>query len=300
MQTFDPDLLRALVAVAESGSLTAAAPRLFRSQSAVSEQIRKLEDACGTALFLRGKRGAVLTPAGEKLLGHARDILAAHDRAARAMQGIELAGTLRLALTDYFQPQGIARALRDIGRAYPELQLHVAVRKSASIEEEADEPPYDIGLSMRILERGQQRRSHAGTPRVALYRERMVWVAHPSLPSPTSQALPLVVLPESCAVHRFVVRTLTANKMPYYVAHSASGVMGLQLALSAGLGVSCLNASAVPDGAQVLQSFAGRRLPRLPEVEFGLLAPVVSSGPFVDRVLALLADTLNVSRPRAA
>ena len=293
MRTFDPDLLRTLVAVAESGSLTAAAPRLFRSQSAVSEQLRKLEEACGTTLCLRGKRGAELTAAGQKLLGHAREILAAHDRAARAMQGLELAGTLRLAVTDYFHPRGIAPLLRQLRRTYPELQLHVAIRKSASIEEDADNADFDVGLSMRILERGRGNPIEADTRRVALFRERMAWVVDPDLPDASSRTIPLVVLPESCAVHRFVVRTLRTRDIPYYVAHSASGVAGLQLAISAGLGVSCLNASAIPPGAQAVRSFAGIRLPSLPEVEFGLLVPAARQQPLADDVVQLLARTLR-------
>lgn len=296
MRTFEPDLLRTLIAVAESGSLTAAAPRLFRSQSAVSEQLRKLEASCGATLFLRGKRGAELTPAGQKLLGHAREILAAHERAARAMQGLELAGTLRLAVTDYFQPQGIATLLRQLRRTYPELQLHVAIRKSASIEGDAEGVDFDIGLSMRILERGQGRSSEADMRRLPLFREQLAWVADPGMAEDSTQAIPLVVLPESCAVHRFVMRTLRAHDVPCYVAHSTSGVAGLQLAISAGLGVSCLNASAIPRGAKAVRSVAGIRLPSLPDVEFGLLVPAARQQPFVEEVLHLLAGAMCASQ----
>ena len=296
MRTFDPDLLRTLIAVAESGSLTAAAPRLFRSQSAVSEQLRKLEASCGTSLFLRGKRGAELTPAGQKLLGHAREILAAHERAARAMQGMELAGTLHLAMTDYFQPQGIASLLRQLRRTYPELQLRVTIRKSASIEADAEGRDFDIGLSMRILEPGQGQPIDADMRRLPLFREPMAWVADSDLVEGSTRTIPLVVLPESCAVHRFVMRTLTAHDVPYYVAHSTSGVAGLQLALSAGLGVSCLNMSAIPQGAHSVRSVAGIRLPRLPDAEFGLLIPAARQQPFVDEVAHLLAGTLRTSQ----
>lgn len=211
------------------------------------------------------------------------------------MQGLELAGTLRLAVTDYFHPLGIAPLLRQLRRTYPELQLHVAIRKSASIDGDADDAAFDVGLSMRILERGRGSPVASDMRRVPLFRERMAWVVDPDLPDAPSRTIPLVVLPESCAVHRFVVRTLRTRDIPYYVAHSASGVAGLQLAISAGLGVSCLNASAIPPGAQAVRSFAGIRLPSLPEVEFGLLVPTARQQPFVDDVLQLLAGTLRTS-----
>ncbi len=299
MRTFDPECLRALVAVAHSGSLSAAAQRLYRSQSAVSEQIRKLELACSATLFLRSKRGAELTPAGRKLLGHAQEILDAHERAVRSMQGVDLAGSLSIAVTDYFHPAGIAALLRRLRTSHPRLQLHVAVRKSASIEDEADDEAYDIGLSMRILERGATRRTPQGVRRVALFREPMAWVADPSLRTAAGGALPLVVLPASCAVHRLVARTLAARGIEHYVAHRASGVAGLQLAIGAGLGLSCLNASALPAGLRPLRSFAGIRLPSLPQVEFALLVPPAARSSLVDEVVPMLAQVLRAAVPVA-
>jgi len=70
---FDLELLNTLLVIAESGSLSAAAPKLCRSQSAVSEQVRKLEEMCGLPLLVRGKTGASLTPAGRRLVDHARE-----------------------------------------------------------------------------------------------------------------------------------------------------------------------------------------------------------------------------------
>ncbi|CUA96397.1 LysR family transcriptional regulator [Thiomonas bhubaneswarensis] len=297
MRTFDPECLRALVAVAHSGSLSAAAQRLYRSQSAVSEQIRKLELACSATLLLRSKRGAELTPAGRTLLGHAQEILDAHERAVLAMQGVDLAGSLRVAVTDYFHPSGIAALLRRLRASHPRLQLHVTVRKSASIEQEADEEPYDLGLSMRILERGATRGTPSGVLRVPLFREPMAWVADPSLQAAAGGALPLVVLPASCAVHRFVARALAARNIEHYVAHCASGVAGLQLAISAGLGVSCLNASALPAGLRPLRSFSGIRLPSLPQVEFALLVPQAGQSALIDEVVPLLAQVLRAAVP---
>jgi DNA-binding transcriptional LysR family regulator len=287
---FDLDLLNALVVIAETGSLSAAAPQLCRSQSAVSEQVRKLEHACGTPLLLRGKTGASLTPAGERLVGHARQLLALSDAAYRDMQGALLAGDLRLAITDYFRPTAMPAILKRVRDQYPRLHLHVSIRKSASIEEDAASGDFDIGLSMTILDKEPAPAAACGQ-RIWLRREPLTWLAGKSFVLPPGSALPLVVLPDTCSLQRFVTRTLEKNHVPYVVAHSASGVGGLHLALSAGLGVTCLNASAMPEGAA---PFAGApRLPALPDVAFSLTPPRPGEPPVVSQVREMLAANLG-------
>jgi DNA-binding transcriptional LysR family regulator len=91
-------------------------------------------------------------------------------------------------------------------------------------------------------------------------------------------------------LHQFIIRTLEAHNVPYDIAHSASGVGGLQLALAAGLGVSCLNASAVPQG---IRRYDGAlRLPSLPDVEFSLLPPRRGEPTIVTEVRKILAEHL--------
>ncbi len=270
MRRFDLDLLNTLVAVAEEKSLSAAALRLARSQSAISEQIRKLEEFCGLPLLVRGKHGARLTPAGDRLMIHARKLLLLSDVARQDMQGALMTGDLRLAVTDYFRPAAIAGILRRIREQYPRLRLHVSVRKSAQIEQDADSGDFDVGISMRVLEHEARPRGGAPDRTIALRREPLAWVAAPSFVIDAAAPLPLVALPESCSLQRFALRQLEKAGAPFYIAHSASGVGGLQSALCAGLGVACLNASAIPAGASAVGDRAGR-LPALPDVEFNLV-----------------------------
>lgn len=267
---FDFDQLRTFVAVAEAGSLSAAAPRVFLSQSSVSEQVRKLEERVGVTLFTRGKQGVTTTPAGERLLGHARQLLAQSERAWHDVRGFSLAGELRLAITDYFRPADVARLLRHLGVAYSSLRIHVTILKSGEIESGYDTGDFDIGLSMRVLGKALGRETVPGTR--ALGREPLEWVASPDLAPVVGTPLPLLVLPDTCALHRFTTQWLDEHRVPYTIAHVASGVAGLQLALSAGLGVACLNASAAgPSLARIATLMPGRRLPPLPEAEFHLL-----------------------------
>ncbi|CAB3883558.1 HTH-type transcriptional regulator CysB [Achromobacter insuavis] len=287
----DLELLNTLVVVSDAGSLSAAAPRLYRSQSAISEQVRKLEQACGVALLVRGKTGASLTPAGERLVGHAQKLLSLSDAAWRDMQGAQLAGDLRLAITDYFRPHALPIIIRRIREQFPQLRLHVCVRKSAWIEHEANAGSFDIGVSMTILH-GAHPPDQASSARIRLRREPLHWIADSSFAlTPTKDPLPLVVLPDTCSLQRFAVHTLDAHGINYRIEHTASDIGGLHLALAAGLGIACLNASATPPTAAPLDGYAS--LPSLPDVEFSLAPPRYGEPQFVSDVRNALAAHLG-------
>ncbi|WP_286939051.1 LysR family transcriptional regulator [Achromobacter sp. UBA4530] len=275
MSGFDLDQLRTLVAVLDAGSLTAAAPKVFLSQSSVSEQMRKLEDRAGQPLLVRGKAGVRATPAGQRLLAHARTILALSDEAYRDLRGVALRGELRLCITDYFRPGDVARLLRRLNEQYPQVRLHVTIMKSGAIEAAYERGEFDVGISMVIQERGATRGRADGA---LLRREPLLWMAAEGVTPPPAEPLPLLALPETCALRQFVERMLSRRGVPYAVSHVASGVAGLQLAVAAGLGVACLNESALGAGMARLQAPG---LPPLPSVEFRLLAARPGESEFV-------------------
>ncbi|HZZ13480.1 MAG TPA: LysR family transcriptional regulator [Paraburkholderia sp.] len=268
---FDLTQLRTFVAVAESGSVSAGAGRVFLSQSSVSEQLKKLEERAGQPLFVRSKQGVTATPAGSRLLDYARRIIAMSEAAFEDLHGRSLDGELRIAITDYYRPHDIARILKTFSEQHPRLKLHVTVLPSAVIDSSAaDDAAFDIGLSLRLMTDGTRATSRrTGTQSTVVRREKLLWVtaadARPNPASPYS----LVLLPSSCQLQRFVVKLLDEHNVPYVVSHSASGVAGLQLALKAGLGISCLNESSI--GGGVVACAPGVGLPALPTVEFHLL-----------------------------
>ncbi|MFM0312044.1 LysR family transcriptional regulator [Paraburkholderia sp. RL17-383-BIF-A] len=268
---FDLTQLRTFVAVAESGSVSAGAERVFLSQSSVSEQLKKLEERAGQPLFIRSKQGVSATPAGSRLLDHARRIIAMSEAAFDDLQGRSLDGELRIAITDYYRPHDIARILKTFSEQHPRLKLHVTVLPSAVIDSYAgDDASFDIGLSLRLVtdnSRATGRRNAA--PSTVVRREKLLWVSAADSGPRTATPYSLVLLPSSCQLQRFVVKLLDEHKVPYVVSHSASGVAGLQLALKAGLGISCLNESSVGGGVVACPASVG--LPALPAVEFHLL-----------------------------
>ena len=290
---FDLTQLRTFVAVAESGSVSAGAERVFLSQSSVSEQLKKLEERAGLPLFLRSKQGVAATPAGSRLLDHARRIIAMNEAAFEDLQGRSLDGELRIAITDYYRPHDIARILKSFSEQHPRLKLHVDVLPSAVIDSSAgNAPSFDIGVSLRLVTdtaRAAGRRSAASS--TVVRREKLLWVyaadAGPRPATPYS----LVLLPSSCQLQRFVVKLLDEHKVPYLVSHSASGVAGLQLALKAGLGISCLNESST--GGGVVPCPPGVNLPALPAVEFHLLSGQIGESERVTNARMALTRLFN-------
>jgi DNA-binding transcriptional LysR family regulator len=283
MRRLDLDLLNTFVIVAETGSLSAAAPRLFRSQSAVSEQIRKLEDTVGVPLLSRGKMGAAPTPAGERLLHHARNLLELSEAAVRDVKGSQIEGELRLAITEYFRPSAVTSILKRIQRTYPSLRLHVSVEKSIEIESALQRNEFDIGIPMRIA---NSRSERSPTRSIKLAHEPLRWVAAEAVD--LAGPLPLILLPETCSLHRLILRELRRCGIDFYIAHTASGVAGAQQALLAGLGITCLNESAIPANAQILRPH--RQLPKMPDVEFGMISGRHSENSLVSRVRAILVE----------
>jgi DNA-binding transcriptional LysR family regulator len=276
MQPLDLEQLRTFVAVVEAGSLTAAAPQVFLSQSAVSEQMRKLEERAAQSLLTRSKAGVAPTAAGTRLLAHARRLLALSDEALRDIRGETLQGELRLAVTDYFRPGDLTRLLSRLGESYPQVRLHVSVLKSGAIEAGYARGEFDVAA--------------ARPDAPVLRRESLAWMGAAGLRVARGEPLRLLVLPDTCSLHQFTVQLLQKRRVSYSVAHVASGVAGLQSALAAGLGVACLNESALCEGVARLPSPHG--LPALPRVAFHFLPARRGESGFVARARDLLASHL--------
>ena len=282
MQAFDLDQLRTLVAVVDAGSVTAGASRVFLSQSAASEQLRKLESHACQVLLHRSKAGVLPTPAGQRLLSHARQLLALSEQAWRDLHEVPLQGELRLAVTDYFRTQELATLLARLNTQHPQVRLHVAVCKSAEVVVAHSRGECDIGLTMRL--KGQS----DGSSGPLLRQEALQWMAASGLQLRRDEPLPLIVLPEDCALRQFALGLLNRHKRTHTVVHVASGVAGMQSALAAGLGVACLNASALCPG--VVPVARPHDLPSLPQAAFHVLPQRTGESEFVTRARNALVE----------
>ncbi|HEX7749115.1 MAG TPA: LysR family transcriptional regulator [Bordetella sp.] len=269
MRGFEFDQLKTFTTVAKAGSLSAAAALVHLSASTVSEQMRKLEMRAGVPLFVRSKQGVEPTPAGVRLLEHARRLVALNEAAYDELRSQAIKGELRVAITEYFRPNEVAGLLARLRECYPHLSLHVQAMKSVEIEQARSRGLIDLGVVMNLS--AGPFRPIAGNAQWILRREPLYWVAAPALAEQLPDRLPLVLLPDDCMMHQAAVRLLKEKARSYELVHSASGVAGLQSMIVAGLGVGCLCASSIPEG--LVRLGAKQRLPPLPEAVFSLTPP---------------------------
>jgi len=145
--TFDLDVLRTFVTGVELNSFAKAADRLGRSTSAVSAQLKKLEEQVGTPVLSKSGRGLVLTPVGEALLGHARRLLDLNDTVFSSLNETQTAGTLRLGLQEDFGEHVLSDILRRFARLYPMISLEVRIGRNAELLTLIDSTSLDLALT---------------------------------------------------------------------------------------------------------------------------------------------------------
>src|SRR5262245_1332018 len=129
----DIDLLRSFAAIADTGSFTAAGELVARSQSAVSVQVKRLEELVGQRVFERTSRSLALTPAGNTLLGYARRILELNDESVRRIAEPPVVGEIRMGITEYFVPHELPQILARFAAAYPGVYLEVTMGLSRDL-----------------------------------------------------------------------------------------------------------------------------------------------------------------------
>ncbi|MCU0830955.1 MAG: LysR substrate-binding domain-containing protein [Rhizobiaceae bacterium] len=258
----DIDLLRAFAAIADTGSLTRAAARTGRTQSAVSLQLQRLEAAAGATLADRKARPVTLTDDGRTLLAHARRIIDAHDSALADLRGTKLAGVVRLGTPEDFATAHLPDVLGRFSAAFPDVALEVTCDLTLNLIEAWRNGAFDMVLV--------KREPHgAAADGVAVWRERLVWAAGPKLIT-GKPVLPLVVSPQPCVYRKRATSALTQAGLDWRIVYTSPSLAGTQAAVRAGLGVTVLPEGMVPADFKVLGEDAG--LPDLKETEIALMA----------------------------
>lgn len=254
----DPALVNTFLAVAEEGSISAGARRVFRTQSTVSTQIQALEAQLGARLFDRNTRSLALTEEGALFVAHARRLLEVNQAALSALRAERPRPVLRVGFSEYFRPERLARFARRLHVEWPEHRFELRVAQSRVLEQQFEAEQLDLAVVSRLT-RARSGGSHAADS------EPLHWVSAAQLPLPEQRELPLVLLPPDCPLHALALTTLARAGVPHYVAVTCSGTAGVLAALRGGLGVGCLNESAiVAELARCRQA----RLPALPALRF--------------------------------
>jgi len=281
MQNLEMDLLRSFAAVADTGSFTAAAGVVARTQSAVSMQIKRLEEVLGRRVFERSSRSLELTADGAVLLDYARRMLELNDESLRRIARPPVTGRARLGVTEYFVPTEVPRILARFAAAHAGVQLDVRMGLSRDLRVELDAGRLDAAIVR--MERGQK----AADP---IWKEPQHWVAAEGLEIGKG-AIPLVVLPPGCVLREFAIETFKRQKREWRLAYTGSSMTSVQAAVLAGLGVAIVSESTIVPGMQVLQ---GRGWPDPGALEFAVLKGAGARDEIVEALDSVARDALAV------
>ncbi|MFD9303776.1 LysR substrate-binding domain-containing protein [Streptomyces sp. NPDC060048] len=255
---YDPVQLRTFLTVAQTLSFTQAAARLGVRQSTVSQHVRRLEEATGRPLFLRDTHSVELTEDGEALLGFARSILEAHERAAAFFTGTRIRGRLRFGASEDFVLTRLPEILEAFRHEHPEVELELSVELSGTLHERLDAGRLDLVLA--------KRRGDADARGRLVWRDRMVWIGAQGLRVDPDRPVPLIVFPPPGITRARALDVLHADGRPWRIACTSGSLSGLIAAARAGLGVMAHARGLIPPG---LVRVGG--LPDLGPVEFALL-----------------------------
>jgi DNA-binding transcriptional LysR family regulator len=257
---YDPGQLRTFLAVAQTLSFTQAARRLGLRQSTVSQHVRRLELASGRMLFTRDTHSVELTEDGEAMLGFARTILAAHERAAAFFAGTRLRGRLRFGASEDFVVTRLPEILESFRRENPEVDLELTVGLSGSLHRQLAAGKLDLVLAKRRT---------GDTHGELVWQSPLVWIGAPWLRLDAEQPVPLIVFPPPGITRARALEALEAGGRPWRIACTSGSLSGLVAAARAGLGVMAHTRGLIPPGLVPVPARAG--LPDLGEVDFVLL-----------------------------
>jgi len=276
-------LLRTFIAVVDGNGFTRAAERLHRTQSTVSQQLKRLEERLATPLLERNTRRITLTERGELLLGYARRMLTLNDEALAALAETQLQGRIRLGSAQEVADGGLADLLAHFSRLHPGVALEVRVDANLKLRDEVELGELDLAVVFQ--EPGEP---HNGVKCEVVDRLRRVWVASPDLAIARDEPLPLVLSNGPCIFRNAVLGTLDAIDRPWRIALSTPSLSGMRAAIRAGLGVGVRTERWLEPDLQILD----RELPPLPDVELVLLSAADTGELVVERLRTALRTSL--------
>ncbi|MFJ9811888.1 LysR substrate-binding domain-containing protein [Streptomyces sp. NPDC101158] len=259
---YEPTQLRTFLAVAQTLSFTQAARRLGLRQSTVSQHVRRLEEAIGRPLFVRDTHGVELTEDGEAMLGFARTILEAHERAAAFFTGTRLRGRLRFGASEDFVTTRLPEILEAFRREHPEVDLELTVELSGTLQARLEAGRLDLILAKR---RGGEDGDAGGE---LVWQDVLVWIGAPRLRLDPDRPVPLIVFPPPGITRARALEALQAQGRPWRIACTSSSLSANVAAARAGLGVMAHTRGLLPPGLVELSARAG--LPELGAVDFVL------------------------------
>ena len=285
----DLDLLRSFVSVVDAGGFTRAGERVHRTQSTVSQQIKRLEDEIGQPLLFRNGKDVTPTEAGERLLSYARRLLSLAEEARDVVSEPSKEGAVRLGIPEDFAAYRLAKLLATFSRAHPNLRLDVRADQSIPLKRDIERGELDLALFKRSAgERGG----------IAVWPEKVHWVTSKTHPINAGVAsVPLIGFPAGCLYRSRAIHALESAGRSWHMAYTSSSLAGIQAAVAAGMGLSILSEIAIQADHRVLTAKDG--FAPIDKTEVALVASPDAS-PATLRLADKLAEFCNTVQAKAA
>jgi DNA-binding transcriptional LysR family regulator len=283
MRSLDISLLRTLVAVDQHGTFARAADHVGRSESAVSLQLKRLENLIGKPLFHRARRGMALTEAGQTLLGYAKRMIELNDEALTALPGKTTEGVVRLGAPADVAETWLPSVLARFARAYPLVRVDVAAGRSNAVFSQFKSGKLDLAVTF-----GEDWPESAGWS-MALP---MAWIGPKDYRRGNGELVRLAVLDPPCLFRNAAAVALDGKGIPWTAAFASPSLASLWGAVTAGLGITVRTPHGLPPQLTTLGAEAG--LPALPETTLSLFeGGQTTTTAAADRLAEILIDTLE-------
>ena len=260
--SFDALTLECFMAVVDTGSFTRAAEKVGRTQSAISQQMAKLEMKIGKALFVRGKK-FTLTPDGEILLGYAQQIIKLHREAMDRFHEPELEGEVRFGLPEDFASVFLSDVLMEFSRLHPRILLNIECDLTLNLFQRFKKKEFDLVLV-------KMSRPEDFPNGIDVWSETLEWVGSRAFFSQArGQPIPLVLSPRPCVYRSRAIKSIEKSKLTWRIVFSSHSFAGTIAAVKAGLGVTALPRNMVPDTLEIIRQTKG--IPNLEDTHISLL-----------------------------
>lgn len=291
MQNIPTDLLRTFVTAIDSGSFTRAAELVGRTQSAVSLQIKRLEDVAGVQLFLRHAHKQSLTPEGRSLAQYARRILALNDEALAKLRQPTVAGKVRFGAPHEYTASLLPEFLGKFAQVHPNVMLEVTSDLSKNLLRRQQAGEFDLVIALHgeaSADKGQR-----------IFTEPLVWISSADHERHTQSPLPLVLAPPPCIYRHRMLQALNQLERPCQIVYLSSSYSGISAAVRAGIGVTVMAGSTTPSDVKVLTDRDG--LPSLGQLELRLHRGAGATGEALARLENFITESFaDARRPAKA
>ncbi|KAA0909466.1 LysR substrate-binding domain-containing protein [Aquicoccus porphyridii] len=248
MENLDSDLLRTFVAVAEAGSVTDGAARIYRSQSATSLQIKRLEATLGQPVFERHGRGVVLSDTGRRLLPVAQEVTARLDAVLRDISQNAVTGKLCVGIPDDHGRAKLSEIVAAFTRHHPKVELEVTCALSAD---------FPKALEKGLLDLAIYEVARPSSHEEMLFEDPTCWVSSAHRNFPADESLPVALFDHACWWRDAAITSLKARGKPYRIVYSSQSVSGVIAAVEAGIAVGLLGRSSLHSGLSMVSETLG-------------------------------------------